>query len=229
MLETLFLPPVVTVEAASDEWHGELHPSEAAVVRRAISKRKREFTAGRVCAREALRRLGIHDYPLLSAPDRLPAWPPGIVGSISHCRDYCGVVVAREGTVLGLGVDIEPSEPLERSLLELICLESERREVMRHRDRLDYDLGRVIFSAKESVYKCYFPRVRRFLETGDLKIDLSLERGAFSVVIREDLAAEYERLGVLIGRFTVSRSHVFTGATLLGPSEALRSERAEGR
>src|SRR6267378_346626 len=132
-------------------WSGTLLPEEEACLSpRAIAKRRREFTAGRVCARAALGRLGIRDFPLLAAADRSPVWPPGIVGSLSHCGDYCGVAVARRGEVAGVGLDVERARPLEGRLASIVCSPVEIRRLGALPDLPAGLWAMIVFSAKES-------------------------------------------------------------------------------
>ena len=127
MIESLFPAAVTTLEATPAMWSAPLLPEEEACLSpRAVAKRRREFAAGRACARAALARLGVVDFPLRSGPDRTPLWPPDIVGSLSHCADFCGVAVARRGTIAGLGLDVERARPLQDRVAEMICTESER-------------------------------------------------------------------------------------------------------
>jgi len=56
-------------ELFTDPPHIDLHPLEAAVVARAVDKRRRECAAVRLCARTALRRIGV--------PRTDPAGPQG--------------------------------------------------------------------------------------------------------------------------------------------------------
>src|SRR5438067_1050128 len=67
-------------------------------------KRFVEFRAGRAAARCALAALGVPGGPILPGPDRVPRFPEGIVGSISHCSSHVFAAVARKGDVGGLGV-----------------------------------------------------------------------------------------------------------------------------
>src|SRR5437763_335927 len=93
---------VVTAQAVPTALDGQLYPEERACIARAVPKRRAEFATGRVCARQALERLGVAVGPLLPHPDRSPAWPPGIVGSISHTDGYCAVAVAEATRALGI-------------------------------------------------------------------------------------------------------------------------------
>ncbi|HYS78125.1 MAG TPA: 4'-phosphopantetheinyl transferase superfamily protein [Candidatus Dormibacteraeota bacterium] len=222
MIESLFPQEVVALEATEEMWSGPLLPDEEACLSpRAVLKRRREFTAGRVCARAALRRLGVVDFPLRAAPDRMPLWPPGIVGSLSHCGDCCGVAVAREGAVAGLGLDVERARPLEDRVVALVCSESERARIA-GLPGLPAGLGAIIvFCAKESAYKCHYPLARTFLDFHDVEIDLEPGRGTFTATIRkarnQEGCAVPPRAPVLRGRFAWNDTHVCAGVTLTAP------------
>jgi 4'-phosphopantetheinyl transferase EntD len=77
------------------------------------NKRKLEFAAGRKLAKKVLRRCKIWGHVLKVGKDKLPAWPSGIVGCISHSGDYCGVVVAHAKDYTALGFDIENIEKIK--------------------------------------------------------------------------------------------------------------------
>jgi 4'-phosphopantetheinyl transferase EntD len=160
-----------------------LFPEEAALVARAIDKRKKEFAKGRECARSALARLGYRGAAvLLTGTDREPLWPPGITGSITHTTGFCGAAVASSERYLGIGIEAEPAEPLEPELIRRICRADENLSPDGLRGELDEgdELGeldesvvpRLVFSAKESVYKCLFPSIRRFLGFHDVRVAL---------------------------------------------------------
>jgi 4'-phosphopantetheinyl transferase EntD len=217
MIAALFDADVVAVEAGPDAWEGTLLPEEEPFVARAVERRRREFTAGRTCARRALAALGIEGFPILVGEDRAPVWPEGIVGSIAHCDGYCGAVAARRGAILGLGLDVERADPLDARTRELVCTASERA-------RLGAGAGagrlaKAHFSAKESVYKCVGPILGRFLEFHEVEIDLDAGAGLFTARLRipETLPGGAGRLD---GRVAWGADHVFTGATLRRPPAA---------
>jgi len=106
------------VSETRDEMLGiELFPEELRSLGRAVDKRRREFTTGRACARAALSQLGIGPTAIPGGARGQPLWPPGIVGSITHCRGYCACAVARAERVVSLGIDAEANLPLEVGLL----------------------------------------------------------------------------------------------------------------
>ncbi len=174
-------PGLVTSESslrASDE---ALYPEEAKQLDGCVEKRQREIAAGRRCARRALARLGIANFPVLAGPDRAPIWPETIVGSITHtdgCADgYCGVAVGEYRKFSGIGVDAEPRLPLPDDLWSWILDESERQEALQSDEPGIY--ARLVFSAKETTYKALYPTLKRILEFSDVHVDIKLTDGLF--------------------------------------------------
>lgn len=156
----------------TDEGLEALTEREAALVARAIDKRKREFATGRRLARAALLELGVRAAEILNGPDRAPIWPEGVRGSITHC-DRCAVVAVTRAEVGTVGVDVEHREELKRELWKTVFLP---REI----DALDAvfssdERGRmalVLFSAKESLYKAQYPRTTKFMSFHELHVAL---------------------------------------------------------
>ncbi|WP_045878091.1 4'-phosphopantetheinyl transferase superfamily protein [Pseudofrankia sp. DC12] len=158
LLAGLVPAKAVAAETRVDESESELFPPEEALIARAVPKRRREFTAGRVCARRAMARLGIAPTPLLAGPNREPLWPAGVVGSITHCEGYRAAAAARAEHVLSLGIDAEPNGPTPDGVFERISLPAESswvRAAARAEPEVHWD--RLLFCAKESVYKTWFP------------------------------------------------------------------------
>jgi 4'-phosphopantetheinyl transferase EntD len=212
VIASLFDAPVVTVRATEAMEAGELHPDEAACIRRAVAKRRREFTAGRLAARDALAQLGIHDFPLRVGEERVPLWPAGVVGSISHCKGYCGVAVARAEAVVGLGFDVERADPLEPELLARICTPRERERLPASAS--GPDPGKLTFCAKESFYKCYFPHTRAFLGFQDVEVEFEPALRGFRARLVRDAAPSLRGVRELAGRLAWSEALVFAGVTL---------------
>jgi len=222
LLARLLPDGVVTETAGPEDWTGELLGEERVCIAGASEKRRREFTAGRVCARRALERLGIRDYPLLPRADRAPDWPADVVGGISHCRDFCVAAVARAGAIAGLGIDVERAEPLDVALTSIVCTQTElaRQRQLPARaapDRRQPDLWKLIFSAKEAFFKCYYPLTQTWLDFKDVEIEFDLDAGTF--VARIDRSSKPALLGrrELRGRFAATDRFVFTGICV-GPA-----------
>ena len=79
-----------------------------AQLNKASKNRVNEFLRGRYCAGQALE-LMERDAELLidMNNDRSPAWPSGIVGSISHSKRYSCSAVTDSDRCIGLGIDVE--------------------------------------------------------------------------------------------------------------------------
>jgi len=214
VIQALFPPGVVVVRATSEMRHDPVHPAEASRLQRMSDKRRLEFALGRACARRALARLGIHDFALHGDADRVPIWPEGVVGSLTHCRGLCAATVARRGPLLGLGIDAEPIRALAPRLLERICTPRERAHLAALPSTIPTGWGVVAFSAKESFYKCYYPLARSFLGFHDVDLTLDPAAGRFQVrLIRED-APPAADARAFEGRFHVDAHHVVTGVSL---------------
>ena len=73
---------------------------------KAVDKRLSEFVAGRYCAREALKLLGLTQPPSIGIrPDRGPDRPEGVVGAITHTDGFAWAAVARQRDLRGIGID----------------------------------------------------------------------------------------------------------------------------
>ncbi|MEV4483700.1 4'-phosphopantetheinyl transferase family protein [Micromonospora coxensis] len=171
MIERILPPAVAVVESFTDPTGLPLFPEEEKVVAHSVPKRRREFTTVRDCARRALGQLGIAPAPILPGVRGAPGWPAGVVGSMTHCDGYRGAVVARASAVATVGVDAEPHAPLPDGVLDAIALPAERARtaaLAAARPTLCWD--RLLFSAKESVYKAWFPLTGRWLDFAEADI-----------------------------------------------------------
>ena len=181
MLERLLPPPVVVVESRGEIDDAALFPEEAEVVAGAVERRQLEFATGRACARAALGRLGFEPGPIPSGPRGAPQWPAGIVGSITHCDGFRACALARSEEVVSLGVDAEVHAALPPGLLADIALPEERgrlEALRRAEPQVHWD--RLLFSAKESVYKAWFPLTERWLGFEDASLTIDPRRAGFS-------------------------------------------------
>lgn len=164
MIEKILPPQVAVVEAFSDPVDAALFPGEEELIRNSVESRRKEFTTARWCARRALGVLGIAPVPILKGERGAPIWPEGVVGSMTHCAGYRAAAVARREDLLSVGMDAEPHEPLPDGVHETIALPAEQqreRELRRTAPEIRWD--RLLFSAKESVYKVWFPLTHRWL------------------------------------------------------------------
>ncbi|MBV2355363.1 4'-phosphopantetheinyl transferase superfamily protein [Streptomyces sp. J2-1] len=181
MIEELLPPSVVAVETFGDAEADEdalypdaLHPEERALVARAVPKRRREFTAVRVCARRCMEKLGLEPRPVPTGERGAPVWPEGIAGTMTHCDGYRAAALVRTADLASLGIDAEPHGPLPEGVFDTVALPTERdrhRELSAAHPEVHWD--RLLFSAKESVYKAWFPLTRAWLDFSEADITLT--------------------------------------------------------
>ncbi|GIJ08896.1 4'-phosphopantetheinyl transferase [Micromonospora andamanensis] len=211
------LPPAVAVAVAGpDDWSGRLHAAEAACLGdRAVDSRRRDFTAGRVCARRAMAALGLPPVAIPAAADRSPVWPAGTVGTITHTRGYCAAAVARSDEIRAVGMDAEQHRELSAGVRRLICLPEEDEQVKRLPPGVHWPA--VIFSAKETVYKVWHPVVGSWLDFHDALVHLDPDTGTFTARISSarvtDVPVDHPP-ALITGRFAVEADLVRTAAAL---------------
>lgn len=206
------MPGCVRVsESRHDDDPEPLYPEEVVHISRAVVKRRREFTTVRRCAREALGELGVGRPPMVPGEAGSPTWPEGVVGSMTHCAGYRAAVVALASEVCTVGIDAEPNERLPAGVLRNVASEGEAerlRLLLASRPGTAWD--RLLFSAKESVYKAWFPLARQWLgfEEADVVIDPS---GGFRAALARPLSLGAGREAwELAGRWDCDASHVLT-------------------
>lgn len=210
MFAALLDHPDVAVSETDDPQEAPLPPEEASAVEGAAEKRRREFAAGRICARRALGRLGLPEVGIPRNPDRTPAWPEGVIGSISHTRGHCAAAVAKQSAIVALGIDVEGREPLKEGMARRICSEGELARLAALGDHPPEVWAKLIFSAKESFYKAYFPNEHVELGFRDAEIEIDPATATFRLQLcnggKPALAGRRE----VTGRFVFGPAHLFT-------------------
>jgi 4'-phosphopantetheinyl transferase EntD len=178
-----------------------LAADEEVIVARAVAKRRREVAFGRDCGRRALAELGVIVASIPAGDRGMPLWPAGITGSITHTDGHAAAAVTR--SVRSLGIDLESLEHAAR-VAELWHHVTTGAERARFGPAITAAL---VFSAKESVYKCLFPIGGLFLDFQD--VELAFEADTFTVI-----RAEGYDPSALRGRFAITADHVATVAVI---------------
>jgi 4'-phosphopantetheinyl transferase EntD len=191
-----FAPPTVTA----------LFPAEQAHSADMAPGRALQFSHGRQCARDALAALGVEPCGISVGAEREPLWPAGITGSITHCEHRAAAAVAFTRDISGVGLDLEEQGRLTADIGDMICTPRERIQL----SGLPGTYGKLLFSAKESVFKCIWPSVRRYVDFLEIGIDIDIAEGSFQTTSRD------RTLGTMVdrieGRFCQSDGAWLTAA-----------------
>lgn len=216
-IERLFPPGAVAAEFRGRADRSALVAAEARCAEAFAEKRVADFAAGRLCARRALRAFGILEVPLGIRADRRPDWPRGIVGSISHTRDFCGVVAAPSERFASIGFDAEiaggvdddlwPALFVAREIAFLRSLELSQRATA----------ATVLFGAKEAYYKCHFGITPTWLDFTDVTVTLANVEGAThgTFDVCPNPGPQASGAASRTGRFAVQGDIVLTGVAAL--------------
>lgn len=196
------------------EWDSIRHCAERRIV---------DFCCGRLCARRALAEYGINGFDLLSAEDRQPIWPSGLLGSITHTDGFAAAVVAERDVALSLGIDVERIGAVHPELWPPICSPGEL-ERLRTLPREQQSLTAALtFVAKEAFFKCQYPLARERFGFEEVELEQaasSAAGGEFRLSVRrasrlDAFLPPQARRGIS-GTFT-SRGPYLIGAVALRP------------
>ena len=167
-IEALAVPGLLIghrVISAGDE--SALLDEEAASIASPVIAVRRASGAARIVARAFFAQLGYAHVAVPKGASGEPIWPAGLTGSLAHDDRIAVAAVGRQRDIRAVGIDVEPAAPLPPDMLELIATPQELRSIAD--DPLQ---GKLLFVAKEAVYKALYPLDRVFLEFRDIEVDL---------------------------------------------------------
>ena len=148
-----------------------LREAEAASISSSIAKVRRASGAARIVARGLLGQLGLPEAQVPKGAGGEPIWPAGVSGSLAHDDEIAVAAVAWQRDFTSIGIDVEPAGALPSAMLALVATPGERRMIAD-----DLLQAKLLFAAKEAVYKAVYPLDRVFLEFGDIEVDLAAGR-----------------------------------------------------
>jgi 4'-phosphopantetheinyl transferase EntD len=219
MLEMILPAEVESQECFGEPPGGFLFPEEEQIIARAVEVRRLEYATVRSCARSCLERLGYPPVPILPGVGGAPTWPAGVQGSMTHCPGYAAAAVGPVAQISAIGIDAEPDAPLPDGVLNLIATPAEQDRLATIQPEADSpDWDRLLFSAKEAVYKAWFPLVGEWLDHQDAEIVFHPEHQTFTAhLTRDGLTVDRRHIHRLHGRWAHKRGILLTAITL-GPA-----------
>jgi len=170
-------------EHLSDSTDFLLHPEEEVISASfGSSKRRDEFSLGRYCAHRALSKFELESVPILrTAETREPCWSKSVRGSITHSEGFAASAVGLAKDVYGIGIDLESmSRVVDFNIRRHVCVDKEREFLESLPIEQANRYLRIIFSAKESIFKCFFPISQTYIYFQDAEIIIDEKNSEFS-------------------------------------------------
>lgn len=183
LIEGLLPAEIRVAVAPIDNFVDELTSGERKSIQTAVRSRQYEFSTGRMLARRVLAGLGHPSFELLRDEDRVPVWPVGIIGSISHSKNLCMAAAVGAGLFQGVGLDVEPDEPVESDIERIVCRDAEKPWLDAGGEGERGRRCRIVFCVKEAVYKAFYPRLREFWSFQDVEVAIDLSDESFEAIV----------------------------------------------
>lgn len=214
-LGRLFPAGVATAALPADAAPVELTEIESLAGARFVGSRLHHFAVGRACARLALRALTGSEACVGMLPNGSPAWPAGVIGSITHSRALVAAAAAHAGEIEDLGIDVEDATRHSARLERWACTPAELRTLR----KLPAPAGStgwsaIVFSAKEAVYKAVNPSTGIPLRFHDVELDFEPDAGTYTVRLVRAIEGPGAWVERLTGRYAMADGHVLSSAVL---------------
>ena len=181
-------------------------PSEEHAIAESFGSKKRrdEFTLGRICAHRALSRFDLESVPILrNSETREPCWPNSVWGSITHSAGFAAVAVGLKKEINGIGIDLESfSSSLDIKISRHVCVESELEWLESLSTKQARRALHIIFSAKESIFKCLYPRIKTYFSFKDAEVSVNDEENKFSFKILKSFPCKIQQDFPQNGRYS---------------------------
>ncbi|MEP7050771.1 MAG: 4'-phosphopantetheinyl transferase superfamily protein [Pseudomonadota bacterium] len=183
---------------------------------RAVPKRRIEYAAGRFCAQQALRACSPEDASSVIGigSHGEPLWPAGIVGAITHTREFAAAAVALKRDARAIGFDAERLTQLSADVLEYIAVPAEIPALAFTSGMTADAVASVVFSAKEALFKCLYPEVQRYFDFRDALIEALDSNGTFTARLLVGLTPHLPQGSRFEGRFALADGRVYTAIVL---------------
>ena len=177
------------------------------------AKRDVEFRSGRLAAQCSLSQIGV-DGDVGVAKDRSPIWPDQSVGSISHSDAYVWAIAGLQSDMQSVGVDTEPiadANTLEHLKQEILLPHEEQLALQQGIDeRTAFTL---IFSAKESFYKCVYQIHPVFFGFHTVTVE-SVDSETITLELTPRCPEQLRDIPAIAVEYIVAEDNVFTACWL---------------
>ena len=196
------------------DYTDQLHTEETMIISKAIDKRRYEFSAGRLCAQNALQQIGIDNCTLTQGENGEPIWPDQITGSISHNNKWAAAVVSTTNDIMAIGFDIETVNRISNDILKRIITEKEKELLDKNDGQKAQEYAALIFSAKEAIYKALSKLYNKTLRFKDVSIISKNDRPEFEIELNEELNSFLNNAHPFC-RYFIHEDDIFTAITFL--------------
>ena len=148
----------------------------------AVAKRRAEFLAGRYVGGLALKRLESRITHIGRGHQNEPIWPPGYIGSISHCENYAACVVCHDTHYLGIGLDVETTiDPSTSVAIDHNVMNANERGLYAQSSLNQQQLLTLIFSTKEAFFKASFGLIKKYIGFDAISV-VSVESEKYALI-----------------------------------------------
>jgi len=173
-------------------------------------QRRLEYISGRRCVHFAMEQAGFFNLPVLTNPDRSPNWPSSITGSITHSNSNAAALIASPSQyVKGLGIDIENLKRIVNPNISNHVLNPEEQNHWFTRKSTGLQNLKIIFSIKECIFKCFYPRHRIYLGFMDAVI-LDLKENSFKAVLTKSPVTGNLTEMEISGKLQITKDVIFS-------------------
>jgi 4'-phosphopantetheinyl transferase EntD len=147
--------------------------------------RVQEFVGARACAEESLKHFKIQQAIILKSDSGAPIWPSNIVGSLSHSKNTAMSISVGADKFHGVGLDIETiiHDDRRETISKKVTRQEDEALLLNYKDTIN-EIMTLIFSAKESLYKCINPITNIFFGFEHAYLNqIDIESRKFSIVL----------------------------------------------
>lgn len=199
------------LESSSLSSYPALKEEEACIQSVKAEHRRNEFLLGRACAHQALSTFHLSHLPILRNENRSPIWPKSIVGSISHTENWAVAAVGKQTAVKGIGIDIENlHRAVNLGIQRHVCISREAEWLAQFSsEQMEFFL-KIIFSAKEAIFKCYHPLTGVYLDFKDAWVFLPENSPCFEFTLLKDCGADFPQGFQHKGAYQIVQNMVLT-------------------